>query len=1070
MNFSNSSSTATLRALLLAGAAFGFSSAAVAQDAQPAQDPVEEQAAAGEGQPENVTDIATPEQGATTPTTSDDEIVVTGSRIRRTEFSSPDPIAIINPELAQKEGKVDLAQTLQSSPIAAGSTQITSALSSNFVTAGGPGASTLDLRGLGPNRTLVLLNGRRAGPAGTRGAVSSFDLNVLPQSIVQSVEILKTGASSVYGSDAVAGVVNLITKRDTDGLQLDLNASPTQQSGGDQYRASAIWGKDFGRGFLLVAADYYQQKELRRGDRDFLGCPEAYTFRPDGSRADLVDPRTGSFKCEDLRWGHVWTYNLIDNLYLDGPAGPDTGPNTSIRGGTVLLQYQYPGENLGLPAFGAPSFPGDIGTPAGWFPTGYDVRSLAVQNSYHPFMLEQTIGPKTSRVTGYLSAGLDLTDDIEVFTEFLANRRKTYQNGWRQFWQFGYTGDLYGTGTPATIWADGFEGVNFLSPTGITNLSDNSQTVDYYRGVGGLRGDIGFLPGWRFDSYVQYSRSNGKYRSQQILQDVYDSGYFQTASCVGTVLPVSGKQCIDLPWTDPFFLAGQLTPEQANFLTSWETGNTRYTQLNGEVSVSGDLIRLPYGDLGLALGASMRRDRIRDVPGEITRAGNAWGASTSGITAGQSITTEAFGEINVPLLRGLPFARDLTVNAAARVTSVTAERASDGVEAKDNGNWTYKLGANYAPTDWLRFRGTYGTSYRAPALFEQFLANETSFTPVRNIDPCTNYEAAFAAGSINQRIRDNCASQGIPGNFSGGAITATVRSQGGLGLLEAETSKAKTASVILTPRFGGFLSDTRFDFAVDWFDIEVKGQISQLGAGNIVFGCYNSEFFPTDPLCSLFTRSTAGTTRFVIQTVDNKYINIASQRTSGVDFTTSVRHNAGNLGTFSFLGNATYTYKQEFALFAGTGENNAGEVGTPKFVGDLNFTWTSPGRSWSAFYGIDVIGRSSSRNELEEIDSTDVPGCFTQRPTDPVLRGTYCPKVSTPTVLYHAASFTKEIDDRFDFTLGVSNLFDKKPPRVSVLNGGVIGTLGQAAAVSQYDWLGRRFFVNVTAKLGGRGR
>ena len=133
-------------------------------------------------------------------TNSETSIVVTGSRLRNvTPFNSPDPIAVIDPGIASKEGKFDLASTLQSSPIAAGSTQITSAISSNFVTNGGPGAQTIDLRGLGANRTLVLLNGRRAGPAGTRGGVSSFDLNVLPQSIAESVEILKTGASSVYG-------------------------------------------------------------------------------------------------------------------------------------------------------------------------------------------------------------------------------------------------------------------------------------------------------------------------------------------------------------------------------------------------------------------------------------------------------------------------------------------------------------------------------------------------------------------------------------------------------------------------------------------------------------------------------------------------------------------------------------------------------------------------------------------------------------------------------------------------------------------------------------------------------
>src|SRR5690606_7001895 len=117
---------------------------------------------------------------------------------------------------------------------------------------------------------------------------------------------------------------------------------------------------------------------------------EAYTFRPNGTRADLIDPRTGNFKCEDLRWGHIWTYNLIDNMQLDGPGGPNTGPNTSqppagsTRGPTILLQYQYPGETLNIPAYGAPAYEGDFGAPAGWFPTGWgnNTASLAVQNSY----------------------------------------------------------------------------------------------------------------------------------------------------------------------------------------------------------------------------------------------------------------------------------------------------------------------------------------------------------------------------------------------------------------------------------------------------------------------------------------------------------------------------------------------------------------------------------------------------------------------------------------------------------------------------------------------------------------
>jgi len=191
-----------------------------------------------------------------------DEIIVTGSRIKRSAFNSASPIAVIDPDQAQKRGVVDTAEMLMSSPIASGSSQVTSAISSNFVTDGGPGASTISLRGLGANRTLVLLNGRRAGPAGTRGAVSAFDLNVLPQSIISSVQIEKDGASSIYGSDAVAGVVNLITKTKTKGLELGAFGSIPQDDGGEQYRLSAAWGKEWGgahAGHIMLAADYYKQ-------------------------------------------------------------------------------------------------------------------------------------------------------------------------------------------------------------------------------------------------------------------------------------------------------------------------------------------------------------------------------------------------------------------------------------------------------------------------------------------------------------------------------------------------------------------------------------------------------------------------------------------------------------------------------------------------------------------------------------------------------------------------------------------------------------------------------------------
>jgi len=1087
--------TDSVRLRLFVGASIGalvLSSPALAQTAgQPPATPANQAQPTGDqkqAQQSPPGDVTVGSSGGDTAVGDQKQIVVTGTRIRQPEFTSPDPIARIDPVIAQREGKLSVAETLQSSPIAAGSTQITSALSSNFVTNGGPGAQTIDLRGLGANRTLVLLNGRRAGPAGTRGGVSSFDLNVLPQSIVSTIDLQKSGASSIYGSDAIAGVVNLITKTDFNGFQIDAfgnipiigsygggdnynygglaSDSKGRRYAGAQYSASAMWGKTFDRGHVLVAVDYFHQNELARGDRKYLNCPEAYVFRNGtGDRADLIDPRTGKYHCEALPVGQVWTYDYEYNYFgLPGNLQVAGIPKGQL-GGVVLLQYQYPGETLGIPTLdGSAAGCGVLScftSPAGWFPTGYDGPSQAVQNDFNPFAHEQTIIPKTTRYTIYADAAYDLTDHITAYAEFLANRRKTYQNGWRQFWTFGFTesGSYYGN--YGSYWAQGWSGLNFLSPTPVTNRgSDSKQKVDYWRGVGGIRGDFGgLLKGWKYDAYVQYSHNKGLYSNEQILQDVIDTSSFQTASCVGTVTPVSHKQCIDLPWLDPYFLFGQFTPAQADFLFDWETGKTIYKQVSGEASMTGNLFDLPAGPIGIALGITGRRDEITDTPGDITLAGNAWGASTSGITAGHAVTTEAFGEIHIPVLKERPFFRDLSFSGAARITNVKNTRKSDGFSDKDNGNWTYKIGGNWAVNSWLRFRGTYGTSFRAPALFEEFKANETSFPSARTIDPCVNWAFHLAQGDISQRIADNCAAQGIPSNYGGGSISAVVHSEGGIGVLDPETSTALTASVILTPRLS---SKTRFSLAVDYFKIKVKGEVSQLGAGTIIFGCYDSDTFPTDPLCSLFDRGTLGTDPFAIGNVRDAYINVASQVNEGVDFTALVQQDLGRWGSLSILGNATYQIKDRQVLLPSSPVvDNNGDIGDPKFVADINATW-KPIAGWTFFWGTEIYGKASNEGKFKDRHGGSL--CQVN-----AVWGDFCVKLRVPATFYHAASVTKEFGDarhRLELTLGVRNIFDTRPPRVSTIGGGGLpAEIGPVVGTSQYDFLGRRVFFNISKKF-----
>ena len=986
-------------------------------------------------------------------------IIVTGSRIRRSEATSASPLQIIDPVIARRKGANDTAEIVQNSPLASGSSQITAAISSNAIANGGQGVQTVSLRGLGAARTLVLLNSRRAGPAGTRGAVTAFDLNVIPASIVDRVEILKDGASSIYGSDAIAGVVNVITKRDTEGFTLDASASLPFSSGGEEYTISAAWGTEFDRGHIVFAGEYYRQNELSRQDREYLDCDYDYLFRSldYDERVDLIDPRTGEYACNGTAWGHVWGY-FASNV----PPVP-TIPFT-------LFQYDYSG-TLGqfVPPAGPATQPFDINAPAGWYPVGRRTNiSEAVVNSYHPFEQKSTVIPETERFTAYFDGSFDVTDDIELYAEGLFNRRQNYIDGYTQFYNFGYTG-LYAPGDPDDPfpgWSSAPGALAYLSPTGIIDAQDQDITVDYYRGVLGLTGDV--TDRIAFDVHGQYSRSEGEYRLWQVLRDVINQqtdrayGY----GCAGLFTPYSNRECLQVNWVDPQFMAGNLSQQELDYFSEWETGNTLYTQKFAEASLSGELFEGWAGPIGFALGGVIREDEIDDQPGHITNAvvpggdpnnpddivDNAFANTfSSKRTAGRQTTKELFAELEVPLLRDRPFFQDLTVSGAARITNVKAVRVSDGESHSSNGNWTYKGLINWQVNDWLRLRSTYGTSFRAPALFEQFLSGQVSGARQTDIDPCVNSQDNLDQGVITQEVFNNCGADGIPPDHSGLGIQASVFTSGGLGVLEPETSRAWTASVILTPNVG---PDTDVALTIDYFDIKVEGEIRQLGAYDILYGCYSSDDFPNSPFCDMFERGQDGEPNNV-RNVFTGYVNVDEQQNRGFDFTLRVRHDFGSAGTLSFLGQATYQTKDTI-LQLDEFEDLNGEVGDPKFTADLSLGWEKD--DWTLIYGLDIVGASSSVADYIE-DNGSL--CDVSAVVMGIYEGSYCVRPETPAVFYHSISLTKEFEDRFEITAGVSNLFNTRPPEVS----GVTTIGGASPFVSQYDWLGIRGFVRAQARF-----
>lgn len=983
-----------------------------------------------------------------------EEVIVTGSRIRKDVFTSSTPMDVVDIEEASIQGIANVGELLRRNTAAAGSPQVTAATSSEFVQNGGIGANTLSLRGLGANRTLVLINGRRPGPAGTRGGVSSFDMNILPLAALERVEILKDGASSIYGSDAVAGVVNLITRKD-DGATIDGFISQPEDSGGEETRLSATWGKSFDRGSFRITGDYHKQDALARGDRDYFECGNQYIFdQTTGQRADTIDPRSGNYRCQDLTWGHVWIYDY-------GATNIPSGPTYQ----SFLAQYDYDGD-LGqyIPGYGAPALPGDITLPPGWFPVNYDPASDGVTNSDHPFQDENSLVPENENITFYAEGEFELTDTVELYGEVLLNRRETYVNDYRQYWAFAvYSGnfdfyDYYAGGNESAANV-GWFGAQFHSPTAITDHSDSWIEVDYMRYVAGLRGEFGDST-WSWDGSISYNTSEGDYKDEIIFGDsIYDSEWRRgpgprpqdfddfgggSGTCVGTVSSVRGAPCVDIDWFSEDLMNGVLSPELREFLFGVEQGSTEYTQMSVDFSATGDVFELPAGTVAMAAGFHYREDEIDDIPGDVTLAGNTWGSSAAGRTRGEDDTTAVFVEFDAPLLADVPGIQNLTLNASARYTDVSSY----------GDDTTWKIGINWQIIDSLRLRANRGTSFRTPALFELYLADQTSF-PSARIDPCRNWGTNLANGSISQTVADNCAADqssiggpagGFAPDYTGGTISPTAFTGGGFGILEAETSVSETIGLIWQPGFADL------SVSIDYFDITVENEVDQLGAGTIVDECYESDFGfafgNNEPLCDLFDRTSAN---FGIDNIRDSFLNIAEQTNRGFDYALRYDTELGSVGSLGVDLKATRQLEDTRALFAETAEDLNGTIGDPEWVGKYSFSYYRG--PLSVNYSGNYIGSSDSTRLL--------PGDGTIQ----YFGETYDAVMYTDSVTYHNISVSYEWEGTgITALVGLSNFTDENPPQVTTEGGTdeAIDYVGNSVFYSQYDWFGRRAYLNLT--------
>ncbi len=953
-----------------------------------------------------------------------DEVVVVGSRIRRDNFNAPSPTQVVTREEATLQGFASTTEALQSTAVTGGTSQINNSYG-GYVTNGGPGANTIGLRGMGPSRTLVLLNGRRVSPSGSRGSVGSADLNVLPTAMIDRVEVLRDGASSIYGSDAVAGAINIQTRKNIEGLTIEAQRNePLEANGaGASSRISLTAGARGDRWRAAGSVERYDREALSLGDRDFTRCQTDGRRPINGVSSDYIDPITGHSKCYPIT-GTGSNGSSINTLgvAVEGPL--DSKGNRTFVG------------VAGTPAAGAPNVlfdrfrpnSGITGPMAGFEGVGGKGVNSNVRDTFDERMLNRSlISPvEVTTVYGEAAYQLNALGNAEVYGEVLFNNRSSSQTGYRQLTLDYAKGSLLIPADLGFSVFSGDQGLNKGQDIGVRAFIGfgndvSSQDVRFNRNVVGIKGDF-FIPEWRYDLSASYAKSRSEYTSQQFLTnrlieslDVVSNGNggFQCAQLA------SNPGCIAAPAVNGQTIGGVLPKAWVDYVFRPVTGVTEYEEKVVSFGIDGPLFDLPAGKVMGFFGAEWRDSSIDDTPGLDSQTGNTYNYSSSAITRGSDSVWEVFGEVEAPLLRDAPFAKSLTLNGSFRYTDYDSY----------GDDTTYKIGLVYQPVDMLTFRATYGTSYRAPALFEQFVGATTGFLAAAN-DLCSELTS-----KATPELVANCQAEGLDKDFIQKSSVAVVTKGGSEAGLEAETSTNMTVGMVLKPTLPEGWGDLAF--AVDYYEIEVKNGVAQYGAANILERCYNSsaaEFAADEGFCGLVSRN-AGDNRLTVQ---NGYVNLATDIVKGLDYTARYRKDVGP-GVAAFNVAVTqYTQIASKLFEANPLIEYKGRLNNPEFTGtaDVSYAWDQ----WRVRYGVEWIQGTDDYAYRRISDPSVSP--FDLEVGDYFLHNA--------SVQYQADGWTA--------TLGVRNLMNEEPPTIS---SGYNNRVGNAPLYSGYDYLGRTAFVNL---------
>ena len=940
---------------------------------------------------------------------ADDAIVVTGSRIVRPDLEAPSPVTTVSAEQFDLTGTVTVESLLNELPqIIPGNTRVSN-------NQGGEDFSTLDLRGLGPQRTLILVDGERVPASSTTGVV---DIGTIPAGLIERVDVVTGGASAVYGSDAIAGVINFILKDNFQGLEVSSQYGISDHGDGGSFNVQGLLGGNFGddRGNLTLFASYNTRDQVGQGDRDLFRNGAVVVRGTDGSRrvadnltflpGDVVTSNAGSgtnpFGTIVSDAGNPFRNlsTLLPGTFGAANTNRDCNtltPGTAVNSGSLSFNdagQLAPSNTQGLCAFadratGSSRFNFN---PSNFLVTPYKRYSFAVTGRYDindsirlKVIANYVDSTQTVNLAPTPATGIDvpvtsplIPADLAIALASRLNPRAPFTMNRR----FAETGPRIGI------------------------YNSKTQTI---RGT--LSGPLAH--GFNWDATASYGKTTA---------DIQAKGNINfTAVQQG----LNGCPLSSLPGCVPLDIFGGNTIDAAmlSFVRIDTQERRTFSQARVAANITGNLVELPAGPVGIAIGAEARTDRGVVIVDDAQRTGNIYGFNAVQNQNGKVNVKEIYGEIRVPILADMPFFHELSVEAGARYSDYSSV----------GGLFNYKLGAQWSPVSWLKFRGIYNKAARAPSIVELFQNGDQGFPSYD--DPCN------ATNVPSNATLATCSAAAPLINFAGfSQINDQVQAFAfGNAALKEETAKTYTVGAVLTPNLG----IGRFSATVDYYNIRIDDIISPFGAQFFIDGCYLRGDAAS---CARVIRNPA---TGQIDRVNTATGNQGAFKTSGIDGAINFAVPFSDIGLgipgrFRFQEQISWLDKIDFGSGNFKGMSGGGIGGTfPEYKSTMTVAYDSD--SFTAQMRWNYLSKTT-----EAFGDTGNPR-LPATARDPVL----------PALSYFDLSLRKKIGSNFELTAIVQNVFNAKAKHTPA------GDSGFRVNASYYNpiILGRYFTIQGKVKL-----